>query len=76
MTRKVLELRFQNASGRTVRIAVPDPKEPVDPAAVGRVMNRLVSLGIFTSPGGDLVKAVEARLVTTTQDTWDLAGSA
>ncbi|MBX6395575.1 MAG: DUF2922 domain-containing protein [Alicyclobacillaceae bacterium] len=72
MTKKVLELRFQNAAGRTVRFLVPDPKEPVDPAAVQSAMNRLISLGVFTSSGGDLVKAVEARLVATSQDSWDM----
>lgn len=75
LTKTTLELRFQNTSGGTVRLAVPDPKQPIDEAAVRAAMNQLVSLGVFISMGGDLVRPVEARLVTTTQDVWDMTGA-
>ncbi|MDI3257738.1 MAG: DUF2922 domain-containing protein [Kyrpidia sp.] len=73
MTKTTLELRFQNAMGRLVRLVVPDPKQPVDPAATRQAMTQLVALGVFTSAGGDLIKPIDARLITTNQETWDMA---
>jgi len=63
MTTKTLELVFQTTEGKTARIVLSDPLEPVDPAKVQQVMDLIVAKNIFQFSSGDLVKAVDARLV-------------
>ncbi|WP_339061610.1 DUF2922 domain-containing protein [Tepidibacillus marianensis] len=66
MTTKTLELVFQTTEGKTARIVLADPVEPVDSAKVQQVMDLIVSKNIFQFSSGDLVAAVDARLVEKT----------
>ncbi|MGB9975822.1 DUF2922 domain-containing protein [Thermovenabulum sp.] len=58
-----LELSFQNAAGKTVRFTVPDPKQDLTPENVQSAMNLILLKNVFSSTGGDLVKALGARIV-------------
>lgn len=57
---KTLDMVFKTDEGKTVRISIPDPKEPVDPAQVNAVMDLLIAKNIFVTP---LVEKVAARLM-------------
>ncbi|MFC4557959.1 DUF2922 domain-containing protein [Virgibacillus kekensis] len=60
---KKLELKFENADGKTVTYSLEQPIEPVDPAAVKAAMDTIVTQNAFTSSGGDLVSIKSARVV-------------
>lgn len=57
---KTLELIFKNAQGRTVRLSVPDPKEPVDANAVDSAMDLIIARNLFV---GDLTEKVGAQVL-------------
>ncbi|MCF6095672.1 DUF2922 domain-containing protein [Thermovorax subterraneus] len=60
---QTLELSFQNEAGRTARILIADPKENLTPAEVQPVMDLVVAKNIFSTSGGDIVKALGARII-------------
>ncbi|PRR70665.1 hypothetical protein MHLNE_06760 [Moorella humiferrea] len=64
MITKRLELIFQNAAGNRSTLAVIDPRENLTEAEVRAAMELILAKNIFTSPGGDLVAIVGARIVT------------
>lgn len=62
MNTKTLELLFKTSDGRTVRITLRDPIEPVDPVTVGSVMDTILAQNIFQTSGHDWVSKAGARL--------------
>jgi len=62
---KKLELFFENEEGRTVKHTLDNPVEPIDAAVVNAAMDEIIEQNVFTSPGGDLVKKKNARIVET-----------
>lgn len=56
---KTLDLVFKTDDGKTMRISIPDPKEPIDPAQVNAVMDLMIDKNIFVAP---LVEKVAAHL--------------
>lgn len=65
MISKRLEMTFQNMAGSRVTISVQDPKEDLGEEDVRGAMETIIDRNIFSSPGGDLVRIVGARIVTT-----------
>jgi hypothetical protein len=60
---KQVELMFENVEGKTVRITLDTPMEPVDTAAVNAAMDEILAQNALTSSGGDLVAKKGARIV-------------
>lgn len=60
----VLELIFKNAVGKTVRLSLNDPIQPVDPAAVNAAMDQMIAANIFELNGGALVSKEGARTIS------------
>lgn len=60
---KTLELHFLNAEGKTVKVNVDSPIDPVDPAALSAAMDQILVSNIFFSNGGDFVSKKGARIV-------------
>lgn len=60
---KVLELQFLNIEGKTVKINIDSPNEPIDNAAVNTAMDTILAANIFTSSGGDFVSKKGARVI-------------
>lgn len=60
---KRLELIFVNTEGRNVTLSLDEPIEPVDATAVSEVMDEVLTQGVFTSPGGELIAKKAARIV-------------
>lgn len=51
MNTKTLELIFRTEEGRTVRITLRDPVEPLDGAAVNQVMDTILAKNVFLTNG-------------------------
>lgn len=67
-----LEMRFINAAGRVVTLALPNPRQNLTAVEVEVAMNTVVGRNIFTSAGGDLTGVAGARIVE--RVTTDLVG--
>ena len=60
---KSLQLVFKNAAGSTKIITISNPKENLTKAETDAAMQKIVAANVFNTIGGDLVQAVEARVV-------------
>ena len=60
---KSLQLVFKNASGSTKLITISNPKENLTKAQTDEAMQKIIVANVFKTVGGDLVQAVEARVV-------------
>ncbi|WML41407.1 DUF2922 domain-containing protein [Neobacillus sp. OS1-2] len=60
---KTLELQFGTEFGKTARITVDNPKEPIDGEVVKLSMAQIMASDIFTTASGRFVAAKGARVV-------------
>ncbi|MGR3765884.1 DUF2922 domain-containing protein [Rossellomorea sp. NS-SX7] len=60
---KVLELQFKTDTGKSAKISVNDPIDPIDTIQVKAAMDNLIATGVFGSTGGALVSVEGARVV-------------
>ena len=60
---KSLQLVFKNASGNTKLITISNPKDDLTKAQTDEAMQKIIAANVFKTVGGDLVQAVEARVV-------------
>lgn len=60
-----LEMIFTNAVGRRSTISVDNAREDITQQDVQAAMDAVVSGGIFTTSGGDIVAIDSARIVAT-----------
>ncbi|MDD2573926.1 MAG: DUF2922 domain-containing protein [Bacillota bacterium] len=60
-----LEMIFTNAVGRRSTISVDNAREDITQQDVQVAMDAVVSGGIFTTSGGDIVAIDSARIVAT-----------
>ncbi|MCJ8010102.1 DUF2922 domain-containing protein [Lederbergia wuyishanensis] len=61
---KVLELNFLSAEGKTSKLTVDKPLEPVNPAQVKEAMENIIASNVFLDTDGNpFVEAKSARLV-------------
>ncbi len=67
---KSLDMIFKNEEGKTVRVSIPDPQEPVNPAQVVAAMDLMIDKDIFEQA---LTEKVSARLSESTQSEIDLS---
>jgi hypothetical protein len=59
---KSLEMVFKSEGGKSVTVAVKDPRDGLTLAEVQAVMNTIIAKNIFTSSSGNLVSIVEAQI--------------
>ncbi|MEH7886651.1 DUF2922 domain-containing protein [Bacillus sp. JJ1609] len=60
---KTLELQFVTDLGKTTKLTVDNPKEPIDPAVVKLAMDQIIASNAFQSNYGTLVSVSSARVV-------------
>ena len=60
---KSLQLVFKNASGTTKLITIANLKDGLTKAQTDEAMQKIIAANVFKTVGGDLVQAVEARVV-------------
>lgn len=64
MTKK-LELVFKNREGKTTRITIDNPLEPINPQAVSDAMDEIIAADAFEQ-GAGLVEKIGARVIDRT----------
>ncbi|MCM3443118.1 DUF2922 domain-containing protein [Metabacillus halosaccharovorans] len=52
-----------NVEGKTVKVNVDSPIEPVDPVAISAAMDSILTANIFVTSGGEFVSKKGARIV-------------
>lgn len=60
---KTLELQFSTELGGTARVAIDNPKEPIEPASVKQAMDQILAADVFYSATGNFVAVKGARVV-------------
>ena len=70
---KRLVMVFATNRDKNVSLSVDNPKASLQEAQVKTAMETIVAQNIFAPNGEDLVKCVEAKIVTTKTDEYDLA---
>jgi hypothetical protein len=61
---KILELSFLTEEGKTARISIDNPEEPVDTEQVKLAMEEIIEAGVFIdSEGNPYAAAKEAKLI-------------
>jgi hypothetical protein len=60
---KTLELEFVTELGKSARLTVENPKEPIEEAAVKNAMEEMIASGVFTSANGNFVSIKGARVI-------------
>ncbi|TYR73485.1 DUF2922 domain-containing protein [Rossellomorea vietnamensis] len=60
---KALELQFITQLGKTARVSIDAPIEPVDTDKVKQVMDTLIATNVIQSSSGPLVAAEGARVI-------------
>ncbi|WP_066259100.1 DUF2922 domain-containing protein [Neobacillus drentensis] len=60
---QTLELQFGTELGKTARISVDNPKDPIDEEVVKLSMTQIIASDIFTSGSGKFISAKGARVV-------------
>ena len=70
---KTLELQFDTEFGKTAKITVDNPKEPVNEETVKLSMEQIIAANIFTTGSGNLVSAKGARVIDRNVTDYELA---
>ncbi|MCA0150499.1 MULTISPECIES: DUF2922 domain-containing protein [Rossellomorea] len=60
---KVLELEFKTETGKSAKLSINDPVDPIDTVAVKAAMDNLIATNVFASATGAFVSVEGARVV-------------
>jgi hypothetical protein len=60
---KTLELEFVTEFGKSARLSVENPKEPIDGSVVKAAMEEMIASGVFTSTNGNFASVKGARVI-------------
>ena len=60
---KTLELTFTTGNGKSTKISVESPTEPIDQTQVLDAMQSIITANIFTGNNGDFVAAKGIRVI-------------
>lgn len=69
---KKLVLVFKNSIGKEVSLTIEDPKDTISESEIKDAMDLIVAKNIFKKGGNAFVSTVEARIVSTQTDEYDL----
>ena len=70
---KKLVMIFATDGDKNVSLSVDKPKASLNETQIKSAMETIVAQNIFAPNGEDLVKCVEAKIVTTNTNEYDLA---
>ena len=70
---KKLVMVFATNKDKNVSLSVDKPKSSLNETQIKSAMETIVAQNIFAPNGEDLVKCVEAKIVTTNTNEYDLA---
>jgi len=60
---KTIELEFVTEFGKSARLLVENPKEPIDGSVVKAAMEEMIASGVFTSTNGNFASVKGARVI-------------
>ena len=60
---KTLELQFATELGKTARLTIDNPKDPIDEEVVKLSMAQIIASEVFTTSSGKFVSSKGARVV-------------
>ncbi|WP_026564091.1 DUF2922 domain-containing protein [Bacillus sp. UNC41MFS5] len=60
---KTLELQFATELGKTARLTVDNPKDPIDEEVVKLSMAQIIASEVFTTSSGKFISSKGARVV-------------
>lgn len=70
---KTLELHFITSGGKTARLAIEHPQEPVNPEEVKNAMQSIIDAGVFIDNEGNTYEEIKtARLIDRTVTEYSL----
>lgn len=69
---KRLLMTFKTSDDKKVSLSIDDPREDITEGEIKSAMDLIVSKNIFPPNGGDIVQAVEAKVVVTDTTPYDL----
>lgn len=70
--RKTISMKFKKDDGKTFNLSVKNPGTGVNEEAIKKVMDKIIEKNVFRIKGQGLVKSVDAKLVETSTETYDL----
>ena len=70
--RKTISMKFKKDDGKTFNLSVKNPGPGVNEEAIKKVMDKIIEKNVFRIKGQGLVKSVDAKLVETSTETYDL----
>ena len=70
--RKTISMKFKKDDGKTFNLSVKNPGPGVNEEAIKKVMDMVIEKNVFRIKGQGLVKSVDAKLVETSTETYDL----
>lgn len=71
-TKKRLVMTFLTGVGRKISISIDDPKEDITEAEIVDAMSLIVEKNIFAPYGSELVATVDAKVIVTDTEEFDL----
>ncbi|KGM45997.1 DUF2922 domain-containing protein [Neobacillus niacini] len=60
---KTLELEFVTEFGKSARLSIDNPKEPIVEAVLKTAMEEMITSGVFTSTNGNFASIKGARVI-------------
>ncbi len=69
---KTLELQFVTVAGKSARVTIDNPKEPVDSELVKQSMEQIIAASAFYSASGDYVSVQGARIIERNVTDYDI----
>lgn len=70
---KALELEFTTELGKSARISIDNPKEPIDEEVVKLSMAQIIAADVFSTSSGKLAAVKSARVVERNVTDYELA---
>lgn len=70
--RKTISMKFKKDDGKTFNLSFKNPGPGVNEEAIKKVMDKIIEKNVFRIKGQGLVKSVDAKLVETSTETYDL----
>lgn len=70
--RKTIAMRFKKDDGKTFNLSVRNPGPGVNEEDIKKVMDMVIEKNVFRIKGHGLIKALDAKIVETNTETYDL----
>lgn len=72
-TKKRLVMSFKTELGKKVSISIDEPREDISQGEIKNAMQVIVDKKVFSDNGDDLTACIDARVVETNTQEFDLA---